>query len=563
MPYSNSTAAEIDKKLREDFRRRLKDFGISAELSDPLLAVLFRTFAQQLETLYSDTDEMRQRLLDELISNLGLDQRMARPAQTLVRFLTDGEAQPIERGTELAAEAQTGERLIFTTQSTFHTSTARIALALAYQDGALRLLSGVEIPDSIQQLRPSFEPVRTNLGPNPAIFLAVEQVPGNHLSQHTFFFELGPDALALQDALARETWCLVGPEGELSAQGILRPRAASGGLRRLEWLVGDSRPETSSPPSMPALPPGLYGPRLFLLPAIPPERRFTCLLPKAMEPALTRIFGANCARLFAAPRAWFRISMPSEMLPIHSAIGNIAMHAMVAANALSWNQTIYFERHGTSIPIQHDAGAAPTYPVALMAVLGEDDVEYVPQLEPTTSPRVGRYTIGNGRIDLRPALRPDGSEQAYANLRMWVTNGTLGNSVGPNRVTDFLRKGWIAGVRVTNPTAAAGGRNDEPFQSAHARFSSALLSRDRIVTAEDLRKAARAFDWRIREVRASPALERTQQGLRKVERVRVWVDGSDFLDLEAEVRTLTDELTSFLESRSVNETTLRVEVVAG
>jgi hypothetical protein len=251
------------------------------------------------------------------------------------------------------------------------------------------------------------------------------------------------------------------------------------------------------------------------------------------------------------------------MPPIHSAIGNIAMHAMVAANAASWNQTIYFERHGTSIPIQHDSGAAPTYPVALMAVFGEDDVEYVPQLEPSASSRVGRYTIGNGRIDLRPALRPDGSEQEYANLRMWVTNGVLGNSVGPNRVTGFLRKGAIAGVRVTNPTAATGGKNDEPFQSAHARFSSALLARDRIVTAEDLRKVARAFDWRIREVRASPALERTQQGLRKVERVRVWVDSADFLDPDTEVRTLKDELTSFLESRSVNETTLRVEVVAG
>jgi len=563
MPYTNATAIEIDKKLREDFRRRLKDFGISAELSDPLLAVLFRTFAQQVETLYSETERTRLRLLDELISNLGLDERMARPAQTLVRFLTDGEAQLIERGTELGAEAQTGERLIFTCESTFCTSAARIAFAVAYQDGALRLLSGVEIPEAIQQLRPSFEPVRANLGPNPAIFLAVEQIPSNHLSQHTFFFELGPDSLAIQDALAKETWCLIGREGELTAKGILRPRAITGGTQRLEWLVGDSGSESPSLTEMPVLPPGLYGPRLFLLPVIPPERRLTCPFPRAMEPSLSKIFGPNSTRLFNTPRAWFRISLPPEILPIHSAIGNIAMHAMVASNAACLNQTIYFDRQGTSIPIQHDSGTAPTYPVALMAVLGEDEVKYLPQFEPSASPRVGRYTIRNGRIDFTPALRRDGSQQAYANLRMWVTNGTLGNSVGPGRVTGFLRKGLVAGVRVTNPTAAAGGSNDEQFQSAHARFASALLARDRIVTAEDLRAAARAFDWRIRDAVTSPALERTQQGLRKVERVRVWVDRTAFLDLDTEVRMLKDQLASFLQNRSLNETTLRLEVIAG
>src|SRR5215469_2558545 len=87
MSYSNASAIEIDKKLRDDFRRRLKDFGISAELTDPVLAVLFRTFAQQLETLYSETDRIRLVLLDELLTNLGLEERMARPAQTVVRFL--------------------------------------------------------------------------------------------------------------------------------------------------------------------------------------------------------------------------------------------------------------------------------------------------------------------------------------------------------------------------------------------------------------------------------------------------------------------------------------------
>src|SRR5579872_4050834 len=86
MPFNSPSAVEIDKKLRDDFRRRVKDFGITAEVTDPVLAVLFRTFAQQLETLYSETDRIRLALLDELMANLGMEPRMARPAQTLVRF---------------------------------------------------------------------------------------------------------------------------------------------------------------------------------------------------------------------------------------------------------------------------------------------------------------------------------------------------------------------------------------------------------------------------------------------------------------------------------------------
>jgi len=84
MPYGNASAIEIDRKLRDDFRRRLKDYGVSAELTDPILGVLFRTFAQQLEVLYGETDRIRLSLLDELIANLGIEPRMAQPAQSVV-----------------------------------------------------------------------------------------------------------------------------------------------------------------------------------------------------------------------------------------------------------------------------------------------------------------------------------------------------------------------------------------------------------------------------------------------------------------------------------------------
>src|SRR5262249_17477324 len=144
MPYETANALEIDKKLREDFRRRIKDYGLSEETVDPLLVVLFRTFAQQLETLYRETGRIRLSLLDELMAGLGVERRFARPAQTLVRF-SSSNPQLIEAGTELTGEADTGERLSFATDMTVGISSARIALAAAYQNGGLRLLAGFDM----------------------------------------------------------------------------------------------------------------------------------------------------------------------------------------------------------------------------------------------------------------------------------------------------------------------------------------------------------------------------------------------------------------------------------
>jgi len=565
MSYSNASAIEIDKKLRDDFRRRLKDYGVSAELTDPVLAVLFRTFAQQLETLYSQTDRIRLALLDEFIANLGFGERMARPAQTIVRFLVDKGSQLIEAATELIAQAQSGERLTFTTDATLNVSPARIAVAATYQDGSLQLIPGVEMPEPLQAVRPSIEAVRADLGPNPAILLAIENLPESHLGLHTFFFELGPDAFVIQHALESETWCLYGLEGELGAKGILRPQPVSGGTRSLSWLVPDeptSITKETTENDVPQLPAGFYGPRLFLLPTIPVNRRFTCRIPRGMEPALTKIFGRESSRLFAQDRAWFRISMPREIPSLQTGISSIAMHAMAASNVECFNQTIYFEKQGTSIPLQRDVGGAPVYPVALLSILGEADAKYLSEMEPSPEPGIGRYAIRNGRIELTPALRTDGTRQEYANLRLWVTNGALGNAVGPGGVTGFLRKTVVPGLRVTNPAAATGGVNQEEFKDARLRFANALLSRDRIVTAEDLNSVARSFDARILDTESIPSLTRTRHGLRRTQRVTVHVNRVDFLDPETELRVLKDELMQHLRSRSLHGTDLQLEVIA-
>ncbi len=564
MRYANPSAVEIDRKLRDDFRRRVKDFGISAEVTDPVLAVLFRTFAQQLESLYAETDRIRLALLDELIANLSMDPRMARPAQTVVRFLLDQGQQIIAAGSELVGEAESGERLTFITDATLSVSSARIAFAYAYQDGALRPVSGFEMPEALQALRPSLEPVRVSLGPNPALYLAVENVPPDHLSRHAFFFELGPDAYRTQQALQNETWCVMDAAGELRAAGILRPQTGNGGVQVLQWLVPEdvdvAPPETDE--EVPLLPNGFYGPRTFLFPAVPAARRFRCKVPRGMDAALARVFGKDSSKALTEDRVWLRISMPRDVPPLHTSVGSITLHAITASNVECFNQTIVFEKHGTSIPIVREEGGAASHLVAPLSIFGEDNAPYLPETEPSTQTGLGRYAVRNGRIELKPALRPDGSVTKYANLRLWITSGALGNKVGPGQVTGFLKKNQISGLRLANPTSAAGGADQEEVAKAQSRFADALLSRDRIVTHADLTNAVRAFDGRILGAQVEPAVRRTEHGLQRVERVRVRINQDDFTDPRVELPILKTALLKHLSGRFPIGTEVAVEVTA-
>jgi len=565
MSYGAASAIEIDKKLRQDFRRRIKDYGDQAETSDPVLAVLFRTFAQQLEALYADTGEMRLALLDELMAGLGVERRSARPAQTVLRFVPNQGSQLIEAGAEVAGDADTGERLTFRTDVCVAVSAARIAFAATYQGGAMRLLGSIDMPEEFHKARPSLEAVPANLGPNPSIFIAVQDLPPTHLEFHSVFFELGPDARQLQDALEYEPWCLATSTGELSSCGVLRPRTLNAGVHGLSWLLepqsagafGD-QPLTRDAVGK-ALPAGFYGSRVFVLPKIPEDRQFVCQMPRGMEPPLSRIFGHDARVLFSRPRAWFRIALPENLPALHNDVSSVSLHAMTASNVDCLNQTIYFDRHGTSIPISREAGT-PVHLVTPLSIVGESGIDYVPEFTPFSDSSVGRYSIQNGRLELHPARRPDSSSEAFATVRAWTTNGPTGNRVGPGRVHAFRNKGSYPGVRVTNLTAAAGGTGSEGYDQARARFTHALLSRDRLITREDVSAAVKAFDQRVAQARVQPRLARSENGLRRVEEVVIELRRADFVDSEIEGRIIADDLCRFLQARSLYDTRLSVTV---
>src|SRR5215469_3767891 len=100
----NSSAAEIDLKLRDDFRRYLREYGIEPTLIDPVLAVLFRTLAAQIHERVSDTDRLKSALLDELLEGLGFEHRFAHSAQLVVRYRALSDPVSIGAGTILTGE---------------------------------------------------------------------------------------------------------------------------------------------------------------------------------------------------------------------------------------------------------------------------------------------------------------------------------------------------------------------------------------------------------------------------------------------------------------------------
>ncbi|MEO8367752.1 MAG: hypothetical protein ABI806_00945 [Candidatus Solibacter sp.] len=488
---------------------------------------------------------MREAFLDELISGLGFEPRMARPAQTVVRFYS-GQHAVVAAGSNLIGETPTGEKLTFTTDETVSVSAARIAFTAIYQKGTLQLAQGMHLSDELLSAQPSYDPVPAALGPASFLYVVVEDLPESHLAGHSFFFDVSAVYPDVQRALLRATWCAAAETGRFEAAGILRPRRANAGVRVLEWLHGKPRQDSESTSERPELPDGFYSGKVVVFPDVPPDRRLACAVPKPLEAAMGRLF-RRPATNWNTPRAWIRILLP-DIPNLHNAIQSIALHAMSASNVADFNQTITFEKQGTSIPVSREAGTNH-FLVAPLSVTSEDNTSYISEYHSSSDARAGRFAVRNGRIDLVPARKTDGSADRIVTLRTWVTSGALGNTVPAGKVQTFLKPDDSTPVRMNNPMPAAGGSDGEPLESAQARFARALLSRDRIVTKTDLDCAVRSFDHRIVDVTAHSGLEPSARGLIRVQRVVLSLAADLFQDPEEESRVLRDELEDWLRER--------------
>ncbi len=562
---------EIDKKLRDDFRRLLKEYGVTTQETDPILAVLFRSFATQVSEVYEQAAEnIPLAILDELMSGLGGQERRARAAQTVVKFAVQSGREAFEERTELIGEAASKEKLTFALDTAIEVSMARLALVAIYQNGSLRLHHGTELPKELEDARPSFDAVPAELGSSPAIFLAIDVEDDAHLSRHGFYFELLPEARDLAAYLKREVWCVLDDEGGIRAEGLLRPRAGNGGARRLEWLVEDgTAAPTETATTVDAkenaalLPEGFYGSRVFIFPDVPKERRFSSQIPRKMEAPLRRIFqaGGQAGKpdLFERRRVWLRIGLPQEVSSIAEDMVRVVMHCTTASNIEVLNQTINFAENGNVIPVTNGGGRL-RHMVKTLSVKGERGTEYLPETEPSANENIGRYRIRQDKIEITPAQTLRGEEDAFANVRLLLCNGTLGNNVLVGGVKTFLNRSTPRTLEIRNMTQAAGGNDGESLGETKSRFAEMLLARERPVTYPDLEAVTKAFEPKIQRVRAMPMLERGTAGLHRVQKVTITLDRDAFAEPDIEAGVLQRELEIDLQERSLLGLKVRVGI---
>jgi hypothetical protein len=552
-----SSAAEIDLKLREDFRRYLREYGIESTVIDPVLAVLFRTFASQIYSISSDTDRLRTALLDELIEGLNFERRHARPAQAIIQYSCSGRPINVAAGAELSGEAENGGRMTFATDYGITVSSARVACVFVYQDQSLRLLSGMELPADVLRAGPSYAPASVNLGPNPAIYIAIDNVDSIHLSRHGVFLQISPEAVLLRAQLSEENWCLASNEGAFAIQGLLRTRDLNAGQHALEWVAPAYRDDQPGDDvDRPKLPGGFWHSRCFLFPEVPKDRCFCCEMPRGLEAAVKAF---ERPALFKQPRAWIRIQLSPNVEPLHSALSAVHLHAQSASNVECFNQTVRFKDHGATIPVTRESGA-PLFLVAPLSVTGESGATYVPEFQPSFVSEVGRFRMHQGYLTMLPGRMSNGALETYANVRLWMTLGSVGNQMGATRLASFVKAPPAAHIRVASITSAAGGADGESFSSARQRFAETLLSRERLITRADLSTAIRAFDRRIAHIEILPQVARSATGLRRMHKVALKASRSEFVAPDDEARVLLSDLDTYLRERVPLDVDLAVEL---
>ena len=208
-----------------------------------------------------------------------MPERAREAAQTVLRFALKEGRERFEVGAELIGESPSKEKLTFALDTEIEVSPAQISLVAIYHNRMMRLHHGTGLSKEFEEARPSFEAVPADLGPNPAIFMAIDVPDERHLSHHGCYFELTPEAKDLLAYLQREVWCLLDEQGEIRAEGMLRARPGNAGVRKLEWVAADSMPSVDEPSG--PLPEGFYGGRVFIFPEVPAERRFLTTMPKS------------------------------------------------------------------------------------------------------------------------------------------------------------------------------------------------------------------------------------------------------------------------------------------
>jgi hypothetical protein len=297
------------------------------------------------------------------------------------------------------------------------------------------------------------------------------------------------------------------------------------------------------------------------MPHIPEERRFLARIPKKMDAPLRKIFQAGSGQkdLFERPRAWLRIGLPQRVDSIAEDLIRVVLHSTTASNIEVLNQTIKFTGDGAVVPLTTGGGRVK-HLVKTLSIKGERGTKYLPENEPSADDNAGRYRIRQSKLEIESARTARGKADAYANVRLLLCNGLLGNNLAAGGIKSFLNRATPRTMEMRNITGASGGDDGESLTETRRRFTEMLLSRERPVTYPDLEAMSRAFEPKIRAVEAVPMLERGIDGLHRVQKVTITVDRNAFALPEEEAEILKRELESTLQERALLGLKVRVAV---
>ncbi|MEZ4422241.1 MAG: hypothetical protein R3E98_02420 [Gemmatimonadota bacterium] len=558
------SAAEVARELRREFEAALYQRTGAQAKPDPVLATLFHALAVQVAHVYDEAEQVFPiTVLDDLTTGLGLEPRLAAPAQTVVQFTGVERRERLALDTELRGYNRKGEPMGFLPDETVELQPSELVFAAVYERGHLHTVPGARIANGGPPVPPGSVPVELAQA-SPGLFLAVA-ADESHVGGLGVFLDVSPADGPLAEALRRAPWQILSSDGTVVEAGTLRSRPGRAGVRLLDWVdrngaeTGVDDDEAAHLRGALALPGGFYGGLVQVLPPVPRTRRFRCRIPEALSDAVPRLLPPEHAQALDVPHVWIHVPLPHAVGEVAPALHRAAINCVSASNVEVFNERIVFERTGTVVGLRPE-GKVHRHLMGVVGVRGEHGAPYVPDANVDAPLEHGRWRLRGGTLELRPGRSGGGRPDRYAMVRLLYCDAEDANGLAPGDLRQVAGSIENITARVANLTTTRGGAAPPAYADARLRFAEQLRSRGRLVTAPDFEIAARAFEPRITDVEVDSRVERTPEGVRQVERVRVRVPAESFADVEAESLVLRERLEDHLRQRMVLGHGVRVEV---
>ena len=140
----------------------------------------------------------------------------------------------------------------------------------------------------------------------------------------------------------------------------MRSMEGPGGIRLLRWADAPDGARTRSSGDAPA---GAYGHSTVVFPEVPPDRRWTGAPPELLRTTLASLVPGQRDTYEKAKLAWIEIPLSTGSRDISTLLERVVLHCTTASNLEIINQTLSFDRSGTTLSAPGAfGGAAPAAP---------------------------------------------------------------------------------------------------------------------------------------------------------------------------------------------------------